>query len=110
MTLSGIEPATFRFVAQHLNHCATAVPKKNDNGQEICHQNCGPPKNDDCTVVGAHVVTKKGNLTQAITTLSSINFNGYCYLVRGSNTCINVTTPDLLASMMSNNTQLFHIQ
>ena len=22
----GIEPATFRFVAQHLNHCATAVP------------------------------------------------------------------------------------
>jgi hypothetical protein len=26
ITLSGIEPATFRFVAQHLNHCATAVP------------------------------------------------------------------------------------
>jgi nitric oxide reductase activation protein len=26
MTSSGIEPATFRFVAQHLNHCATAVP------------------------------------------------------------------------------------
>ena len=26
LTLSGIEPATFRFVAQHLNHCATAVP------------------------------------------------------------------------------------
>jgi hypothetical protein len=26
MTLSGIEPATFRFVEQHLNHCATAVP------------------------------------------------------------------------------------
>jgi len=24
---AGIEPATFRFVAQHLNHCATAVPK-----------------------------------------------------------------------------------
>ena len=23
----GIEPATFWFVAQHLNHCATAVPK-----------------------------------------------------------------------------------
>jgi hypothetical protein len=28
MTPSGIEPATFRFVAQHLNHCATAVPFK----------------------------------------------------------------------------------
>ena len=26
LTLTGIEPATFRFVAQHLNHCATAVP------------------------------------------------------------------------------------
>ena len=27
MTAAGIEPATFRFVAQHLNHCATAVSK-----------------------------------------------------------------------------------
>ena len=26
MTPTGIEPATFRFVAQHFNHCATAVP------------------------------------------------------------------------------------
>ena len=26
MTPSGVEPATFRFVAQHLNHCSTAVP------------------------------------------------------------------------------------
>ena len=26
MTPAGIEPETFRFVAQHLNHCATAVP------------------------------------------------------------------------------------
>ena len=25
--LAGIEPATIRFVAQHLNHCATAVPR-----------------------------------------------------------------------------------
>jgi len=24
----GIEPTTFRFVAQHLNHCATAVPTR----------------------------------------------------------------------------------
>jgi len=27
MTPSGIQPATFRFVAQHLNHCSTAVTK-----------------------------------------------------------------------------------
>ena len=27
LTPAGIEPATFQFVAQHLNHCATAVPK-----------------------------------------------------------------------------------
>ena len=27
MTPAGIEPTTFRFVAQHLNHCATAVPQ-----------------------------------------------------------------------------------
>jgi len=26
MTPAGIEPASLRFVAQHLNHCATAVP------------------------------------------------------------------------------------
>ena len=27
MTPSGIEPATFRFVTQHLNHCVTSAPK-----------------------------------------------------------------------------------
>jgi len=26
LTPAGVEPANFRFVAQHLNHCATAVP------------------------------------------------------------------------------------
>ena len=27
MAPAGIEPATFQFVAQHLNHCTTAVPE-----------------------------------------------------------------------------------
>jgi len=30
LTPAGIEPATFQFVAQHLNHCATAVPRQNE--------------------------------------------------------------------------------
>jgi len=28
LTPAGTEPVTFRFVAQHLNHCATAVPRE----------------------------------------------------------------------------------
>jgi len=35
MTSSGIEPATFRFIAQRLNHCAIAVPKFYDVQQVI---------------------------------------------------------------------------
>ena len=31
MTPAGVEPATFRFVAQQRNHCATAVPNNNNN-------------------------------------------------------------------------------
>jgi len=45
MTLSGIERATFQFVAQHLNHCATAVrlyvPTVLQNGLQIsCAKRC----------------------------------------------------------------------
>jgi len=35
LTPSGIEPATFRFVAQHLNHRATAVPKTEVLGEDL---------------------------------------------------------------------------
>ena len=37
MTLSGIEPVTFRFVAQYLNHCATAVPLYLYGSELFCH-------------------------------------------------------------------------
>ena len=36
-TTAGIEPATFRFVAQHLNHCATAVPVDKEDSVEFCY-------------------------------------------------------------------------
>ena len=35
MTPAGIEPATFRFVSQHLNHCATAVPQGEERKDNI---------------------------------------------------------------------------
>jgi len=35
LTPAGIDPATFRFVAQHLNHCATAVPPENSKSRII---------------------------------------------------------------------------
>jgi len=31
LTPAGIEPATFLFLAQHLNHCATAIPNSSHN-------------------------------------------------------------------------------
>ena len=34
LTLAGIEPATFRFVAQQLNHCATAYQEYFLGGKE----------------------------------------------------------------------------
>ena len=38
MTPSGIEPATFQFVAQYLNHCVTAVPCKECNTFKIAQK------------------------------------------------------------------------
>jgi len=35
LTPARIEPATFRFVAQHLNHCATGVPLWSGKGDFI---------------------------------------------------------------------------
>jgi len=35
MTPTGIETAIFRFVAQHLNHCATAVPQPSCKSRNV---------------------------------------------------------------------------
>ena len=48
MTPAGIEPATFRFVAQNLSHCATAVPGGNNVGKiclKLCEKLCIKKKN-----------------------------------------------------------------
>ena len=40
MTPAGIEPATFRFEAQHLNHCATTVPPIHTHIQDVPGGRC----------------------------------------------------------------------
>jgi len=51
MTPAGIEPATSRFVAQRLNHCATAVPLP-------------PPRGDNTNInSGLDTIREKENRT-----------------------------------------------
>ena len=37
MTPAEIEPATFRFVAQHLNHCVTVVPHHGEHRDKLTY-------------------------------------------------------------------------
>jgi len=56
MAPAGIKPATFQFVAQHLNHCATAVPNRNEYQEYFLGGKGGrwlwlttlPPSSADC--------------------------------------------------------------
>jgi hypothetical protein len=52
MTPSGIEPATFRFVAHYINHCATAVPlsTKKDTKQN-CIASCVYERTVQCFLI-----------------------------------------------------------
>ena len=51
MTPAGIEPTTFRFVAQHINHCATVVTrvkvKKSRYRPEVAQRVPGVPRLHD---------------------------------------------------------------
>jgi len=53
---SGIEPATFRFVAQHLNHCATAVPDRSCRGNE---NNLQSEERDVCEIMWGNIVASE---------------------------------------------------
>ena len=50
LTSAGIEPATFRFVAQHLNHCATLPRSATDNLQ--AKKACAKYRNENSTLFG----------------------------------------------------------
>ena len=41
MTPAAIEPGTFRFVAQHLSHCPTAVPLPAGTCRKVNCSSCG---------------------------------------------------------------------
>ena len=49
MTPDGIEPANFRFVVQHLNRCATAVPTR-DSTRVLYNNSRWPREAEKCSV------------------------------------------------------------
>jgi len=55
MTPAGIEPATFRFVAQHLNYCATGP--RNDTVPVLCHIICPYVLENQFNFVPTHATT-----------------------------------------------------
>jgi len=50
MTPPGIEPATFQYVAQHLNHCATAVPRQRELAENYKIFNSEPVSRDQTAI------------------------------------------------------------
>ena len=73
LTLAGIEPATFRFVAQNLNHCATAVPK-------LCSARAEPRDGRHDTTTES-INTPVSNLVIWIGVSTTIPVVGVCYIL-----------------------------
>ena len=83
MTPSGIETVTFRFVAQHLNHCATCYEYYicNVTYQKDIDMRCSVPEDD--TDVPEHAAVVKDRILKCI-------FNLCIVLVSQMNTVIHV--------------------
>jgi len=62
LTPAGIEPVTFRFVEQHLNHCATTVPNTNEYQQYFLGLKSGWCVRLTNLPPSCAVVMKSGNL------------------------------------------------
>ena len=61
LTPAGIEPATYRFVAQHFNHCAAAVPTEKMWSYEFIYRKKkknAPTNSFTERSVGTHSFTK----------------------------------------------------
>ena len=97
LTPAGIEPATFRFVAQHLNHCATAVhihhvtvPNTVGNCNiTVLYYNLREPTSYLRSVVDRNVVTRRLPVILSIMTfikfsvgLRTVSWNKYASEVR----------------------------
>ena len=65
MTPSGIEPATFRFVAQRLNHCSTAVPCYSRYSQKFVDCDLCESQHTECH----RLVGSQNDLLHALPTL-----------------------------------------
>ena len=74
MTPSGIKPTTFRFVAQHLNHCATAV--YNMRGQKSHHHH--HHHHHICYGVGPHVDPLRSHVSKSLFKGFSASFRETC--------------------------------